>query len=128
MRSWPELHPPTPRRTSPRARPLALAVLLLALGAGGCGPDPDCTDLTWDNYGQGELRSWCTGCHSSHLAEDARWGAPEGVDFDTRAGIRAHAERALARATADPPTMPPVGGGDAEARERLGEWLACGAP
>ena len=44
----------------------------------------DCsTSPTWESFGQGFLRTWCTPCHSSGLPEGARQGAPLGVDFDT---------------------------------------------
>jgi len=90
--------------------------------------DPECTDLTWDTYGEGYLRSWCNGCHSAEVEGDGRAGAPVGVDFDTHAGLREHLDRVVARGTGDDPTMPPVGGADDAERARFAEWLDCGAP
>ena len=93
--------------------------------------------LTWDNTGGPFLLSHCTECHSEHLAgEDARKGAPAGIDFNTR-------ERALAlsdsiRFTALEPqrripsegqlVMPPEIRIPQDEKDRMGEWLACGAP
>lgn len=104
--------------------------LLSALVAcdGGSDTGNDCTDLTWDNYGQGYVRSWCAGCHSSALSGDEREGATVGVDFDSHAGVLDHVDRIIDRGTGDAPTMPPVGGSSEDERERVLEWLECGAP
>ena len=67
-------------------------------------------------------------CHSSVSEGDARYGAPEGINFDSHAQVQQHADRIRARATGSSPDMPPVGGGDDEERTRLAEWLDCGAP
>lgn len=121
MRSWPSL----------------LVVSGLWMGLPACKDkgavdtatlDPECRTLTWDDYGEGYLRSWCGGCHSSAVPTEGRAGAPEGVDFDTHDGLLEHLDRVQARATGDAPTMPPVGGADAEERERFALWLDCGAP
>jgi len=115
----------------------AAMLLPVLLGAVACNktssddsgvPDSECTDLTWDNYGEGYLRSWCNGCHSSEVSGDGREGAPVGMDFDTYAGLQEHLDRVVARGTGDEPTMPPVGGADDAERERFAEWLDCGAP
>jgi hypothetical protein len=71
--------------------------------------------------------NWCTGCHSSALAEGQRQDAPLGVDFDTLDGIRAHSERIVAFAVHSD-AMPPAGGPSQAEREALGRWLSCGAP
>ncbi|MEM6926748.1 MAG: hypothetical protein AAF602_07480 [Myxococcota bacterium] len=103
----------------------------LAVQIVGCGEAPesdDCTDLTWETYGRGYLTSWCTGCHHSALDGVLRAGAPEGVDFDRHDDVIAWLDRIEGRATGADPTMPPVGGSDAAARDRFAGWLACGAP
>lgn len=115
----------------PSWRSALLGLTLLVAGCPTAEPldvEGDCAVLTWENYGEGEMRNWCTGCHSSGVVGANRNGAPSGVDFDDLVGVREHRERILARATGDNPTMPLVGGGDAEDRERLRQWLECGAP
>ena len=87
--------------------------------------EASCDALTWETYGEGYLRSWCTGCHHSALDGDDREGAPDGVDFDTKDRTLELAERIVARATGDAPSMPPVGGSTPAEQERLKRWLAC---
>ena len=70
----------------------------------------------------------CMNCHAATSEGDDRYGAPPGVDLDTHADVLAYLDRIEARVSVDSPTMPPVGGADREERERLAEWLACGAP
>ena len=112
-----------------------LALLLAACGgeepAGSTlagRPCPEGSVLTWENFGAPFLRNWCTGCHSADVAGPARYGAPEGVDFDTLGAARGWRERIHARAGDANTAMPPAGGPTSEERERLAEWLACGAP
>jgi Sec-independent protein translocase protein TatA len=100
-----------------------------------CPPD---NTLTWRSFGGGFLLTWCTGCHSSHLAADARQDAPTDINFDTHAAFKPHAslvyERAVLEAHAfirDPNTgspMPPAGLPPESDRQRLTQWIACGAP
>ncbi|HSN32152.1 MAG TPA: hypothetical protein VLU41_05670, partial [Ideonella sp.] len=103
--------------------------------APGGPPLPPCPPenvLTWRSFGAGFLLTWCTGCHSSALAEDARQGAPPAVDFDTyarykpferlvyeRAVTEAHAIAVDPEAAASP--MPPAGLVPAADRERLAQ-------
>jgi Sec-independent protein translocase protein TatA len=113
-----------------KAAPSAPSVPLPA-----CPPD---NTLTWRSFGGGFLLTWCTGCHSSHLAADARQDAPIDVNFDTHAAFKPHAslvyERAVLEAHAvlrDPNTaspMPPAGLPPESDRQRLTQWIACGAP
>jgi uncharacterized membrane protein len=114
---------------------LALAVALPALAA--CDPPPlpmadyACppggTTLTYDSFGREFLATQCNTCH----ARDAttRHGAPEAYHFDTLADIHARADRIFVRAAGPNTSMPP-GPYDppADERDRLAEWLACGAP
>jgi len=100
-----------------------------------CPPD---NTLTWRSFGAGFLLTWCTGCHSSHLAADARQDAPDDVNFDTHAHFKPRArqvyERAVLEAHAfvqDPNTgapMPPAGLPPEADRQRLAQWIACGSP
>ena len=102
-------------------------LVLLACGEGGddsatetCGRTPP---LTYENFGQGFLRSHCTGCHGVLLPEEQREGAPLGVDFDTWGDVLNWAERIEIRTAEE--TMPPGGGPSAEERAKLAEWMAC---
>lgn len=85
------------------------------------------TALTYANFGKGFIDAYCQSCHGSQ-AED-RLGAPGEYIFDTVEQVQKHADRIFARSAADNDSMPP-GPEDppAEERERLAEWLACGAP
>ncbi len=84
---------------------------------------PSGTTLTYDNFGAGFLATYCNRCHSS-----ASNGAPPDIKFDTLDEVHAHADRIFIRAAGPNVTMPP-GPDDppAEQRDRLAEWLACGA-
>lgn len=93
-----------------RMRALPLLVVLT-----GC-PAPeealDCEELpvlTWENYGEGFMRSYCQPCHASG-AQD-RHDAPDQVSFDDLDEVLAQLDRIEARATGEAPTMPPGGGG-----------------
>lgn len=110
--------------------------LVLVLAVCGCHAveqlsDVSCpdegTELTYENFGAPFMAEWCTRCHSSDASN--RHGAPGGFDFETLAGVRRHPRRIFARAAGDNDSMPP-GPNDppAAAREKLAEWLACGAP
>ncbi len=87
----------------------------------------DCTDdwQSWQNTGQPLMLTWCTACHGSAVTGDRRKGAPEGVDLDTLAGVRAHADRVDVRLSLG--DMPPAGGMPGDDVARLRAWLACGA-
>lgn len=91
-------------------------------------PCPEDSFLTWDNFGGPFVLTYCTGCHSSALAEADRQGAPPGSDFDTLEDVRRWAPRIWARSGDHNATMPPVGVPEDPDRRDLGEWLACGAP
>lgn len=88
---------------------------------------PGGTDLTYGNFGGTFINVYCQSCHGSN-AED-RAGAPGEFIFDTPDQVAKHKERIFARSAADNDSMPP-GPDDPspEEREKLAEWLACGAP
>ena len=87
----------------------------------------DCSNPgTWATVGQPLALTWCTGCHSSHLAGADRHGAPDAIDLDSLAGWQAHGARSRARAIDG--TMPPGGGLSDADRRALGTWVGCGAP
>lgn len=91
-------------------------------------PCPSDNQLSWENFGAGFVLAYCTGCHGRDVREDARQGAPLSITFDDPNSIRDLDERIWSRAADGNATMPPVGGPDLEARRKLGQWLACGAP
>lgn len=91
-------------------------------------PCPDDSFLTYENFGGPFMLSYCTTCHSSRLLADMRQGSPIDVNFDGIDDIREWAPRIWIRAADQNMNMPPVGPPADEERERLGEWLACGAP
>jgi len=104
-------------------------------------PLPACppnSPLSHRSFGDGFLRTWCTGCHSSTLATADRQGAPEDINFDSAALYKPHARAVYARAVleahaaaTDPASaspMPPAGVIPATDRRRLSEWIACGSP
>lgn len=86
-------------------------------GAEGCGEGGP---LTWDSFGDGFFRTYCTACHSSTTPD--RHGAPSGVDFDTERGAEAWFGRVRARAL-DAQTMPIGGGITVEDRALLDRYL-----
>ncbi len=139
-----------------RSAPLAASIVLIACSGGGAaspvvspsdpsqGPAPDSpqsgwttladrpcpsgSDLTYENFGEPFLLTWCTGCHSSNLPASARENAPIAVNFDTVDEVRTQAPKIWLMAGDSNTTMPPAGGPQPEDRTLLGEWLACGAP
>jgi uncharacterized membrane protein len=88
---------------------------------------PQGSTLTYESFGRDFLAKNCQTCHGKSGSD--RKGAPSGYDFGTVEGVRAHKDRIFARAAADNTTMPP-GPDDPprEERDKLAEWLACGAP
>ena len=73
------------------------------------------------------MSTHCNHCHNA--GEGKRSGAPESYRFETVDDIRAHKARIFVRSAATNVTMPP-GPDDPppDDRDRLAEWLACGAP
>lgn len=98
-----------------------------------CGdlPEPDPADcvgverVTWDDFGHGFLLTQCQGCHATAAPE--RYGAPEGVAFDTVEDACLQADRIRARVL-DDETMPPAGGLTETERVLLTTWLDCWLP
>ena len=90
-------------------------------------PCPDDSELTYENFGEGFMLSWCNGCHSSVMPEGERQDAPLASNFDDLDAVRAWSDRIWFRSADHNITMPPVGGPEDDERARLGEWLACGA-
>ncbi len=115
---------------APRGEAL-LTGLLLVLGCSELATEPvpavdECAD--WQSVGQPFALSYCASCHSSRLTGGARYGAPEGIDLETLAGMRTHRARVEARALSTTPDMPPEGGVSDDERDALRRWYACDAP
>lgn len=125
----------------------AAAVLVSQMGHGaGCcteeesvfGPPTEATcpqgsTLTYANFGQPFMETYCTRCHASDRTGADRNGAPSFHDFDTLFGIQAvsdHIDMTSASGPAATNTsMPPDGlMPSLEERQQLGEWIACGMP
>lgn len=92
---------------------------------------PTTNPPTYAGFGQSFFATYCTRCHAAALVGDARNGAPDGFDYDTIEGVRAHIreidEAAAIGPSASNRIMPlsaprPT---DAE-RTTLGQLLACG--
>lgn len=82
----------------------------------------DTVQVTWESWGHGFFLTYCNACHSGTASN--RNGAPEGVDFDTRAQASALKARVYARVLEEG-TMP-AGGGVADADlQLLRVLLAC---
>lgn len=115
--------------------PVVLCVLLCSTTACGVSwtnledfPCPDTgTTLTYENFAKNFLAAYCNSCHAADSKE--RRGAPIAYVFDTYEAVHALRNRIFLRSAADNITMPP-GPDDPpkEARDKLAEWIACGAP
>lgn len=89
-----------------------------------CTPSPD----TWETFAHGYMTTWCTSCHESSLVGEARYGAQEGVNFDTLSLVRPWGPTLVLWGTGDDPRMPPAGGVPQAQVDRFANWLACGLP
>ncbi len=94
---------------------------------------PPASSLTYANFGQAFMTSYCTRCHSTTLTGSARKGAPLYHDFDTQLGVQSVANHVDEAAASGPAAMndqmPPDGAKPTlEERQKLAEWIACGAP
>jgi uncharacterized membrane protein len=94
---------------------------------------PEDSALTYDNFGRDFVTHYCARCHAASVDDAQRQGAPMDSTFDDLASIRDNAELIDHHAASGPDAMnrlmPPSAPlpSDAE-REKLGAWLACGAP
>lgn len=85
------------------------------------------TTLTYESFGRGFFAANCDRCHSAPIG--SRQGAPIEYSFGTVEAIRPYRARIFADSAGANDSMPP-GPDDpplAE-REKLADWLACGAP
>jgi hypothetical protein len=108
---------------------------VLALGCGSEEPGEATgalcdSSVTYEQFVQPFMASYCTRCHASTLPAEKRQGAPLDHDFDTLAGVLEHADHIAEEAAAGPDGvnefMPPSGPRPSlEDRQKLGEFLAC---
>jgi uncharacterized membrane protein len=116
--------PDEPPKTEPDPIPnLPTAPELSALNC------PKGTSLTYGNFGEAFLLSYCTMCHSSALPQEQRAGATEGVNFDAAGDVALWRASILARVVPGAAApMPPAANVPATESALLQEWLNCGAP
>ncbi len=89
--------------------------------------------LTWENFGEAFMLSWCTGCHNSQLPTAQRAGAPCAVNLDSHAGALPFAANIKLRVVdwqmyEGTKPMPPAAIIPDEELALLREWIDCGAP
>src|SRR6185437_3207642 len=85
------------------------------------------TTLTYENFGGAFFASYCNSCHSA--PDGQRNGAPDDEVFGTLAQIRAHKDLIFINSATTNDAMPPgPDGPPLSERDRLADWLACGAP
>ena len=102
------------QRTDPQAEDSSVAI------------DTQCEeiyDLNWENFGQGFFLTYCNSCHSE--SSPNRFGAPEGIDFDTEAQVRAWRDR-LEVVVLEEESMPLGGGVFDDDLYLFGVYLECG--
>jgi hypothetical protein len=96
----------------------------------GAAVDP-CEDsvLTWEDFGEPFMSTWCTSCHHSSLPLAHRAKAPCSVNFDRHGDVKFWASRVLDRAVTMAPTpMPPAAIIPWDELALLEQYLECGAP
>lgn len=110
---------------------LVLLLLLLVACTGPTTIDdhpcpPEGTTATYENFGKRFIDDQCQSCHASRAFD--RNGAPGDYAFDTKADVQRHRARIFARAASSNTSMPPGPNDPASAdRDRLADWLSCGA-
>jgi len=88
---------------------------------------PAGTTLTYDNFGASFMNTHCQWCHGSTVKD--RLGAPGEFIFDSHDQVVQHKDRIFVRSAAENDSMPPGPDDPSEdERNKLAEWLACGAP
>jgi uncharacterized membrane protein len=103
----------------------ALGVTALVTACGDELPDVQCTGDTPAFEDVAALEK-CATCHSSKLSGNARRGAPNSVNFDTKSAAEAKAEDAASEVNGD--DMPPKGSGvtlTESEKQDLYKWALC---
>ncbi len=109
-----------------------MIVLTLLLACGGMEDSASATSCpteappTWNTFGHGFVTTYCLACHSEGNT-NRRYGAPEGMDFDTEAQVRLYAERLRVRVIEEE-TMPVGGGVYADDLVGFERYLNCISP
>ncbi len=93
-----------------------------AVVSSACPEDTGGGYPTWSGFGESFFAGRCASCHAESAPD--RFGAPEGVTFDTEDDILRQLEQ-VQRTVLDSPSMPPGGGLREEEVERLASYLAC---
>lgn len=95
-------------------------------------PGPLCGEVTYQNFAADFFAEYCLRCHNAQLEGDLnRTDAPTGINFNTLAGVRAFQTRIRLRAGVQgdmPPRLLPVPRPSDVERQRLIDWIDCGAP
>lgn len=81
--------------------------------------------IDYESVAEPFLQNYCTGCHSSHLEEGKRFGAPETVNLDTYSSAKEWAERSFIRISIHE-DMPPGGGVSQKEKDQFTQWAFCG--
>jgi uncharacterized membrane protein len=89
----------------------------------GADPCDTAPEVSWSGWAQGFFRGYCTSCHSAGIPD--RWGAPEGLNFDTEDEVLGLAVQ-IRSAVLDRQTMPIGGGVLQDDLELLEVYLDCG--
>jgi uncharacterized membrane protein len=94
---------------------------------------PTTQTLSYESFGRAFFSDYCLRCHSRSKSGTERMAAPTALNYDLLADIRAAAtdidEHAAAGPKATNTAMPNNDPRPSlQERQRLGEWLACGAP
>ena len=91
----------------------------------GCAQqDLDCeTVVSYESFGQGFIKENCQSCHSSESQN--RYGAPEGVTFDSKAQVLERIEDIYRVTLSEEADMPPSGGLFENDITLLELWLVC---
>jgi len=109
------------------------ALVLVVMVAAVCGAcvgtpigdhpcPPGGTKDTYENFGAGFFEEYCVRCHGGANGYSSR-------SFTTVDSIRQQKDRIFINAAGDNASMPPGPDGPSQAeRNRLADWLACGAP
>jgi hypothetical protein len=85
--------------------------------------------LTWENFGEPFMLTWCTGCHHSSIPTAERANAPCGVNLDSHGDVLFWQQRILDRAVVMKPTpMPPAAIIPEDDLALLKQYIECGAP
>ena len=119
------------------------ALVLIAVLAIGCHDEheegkptgatcPTGSTLTYANFGQTFMQTYCLRCHSASVTGAARMNAPADHNFDNIGQIQGLADHIDEHAGSGPDAtnteMPPNDPKPSTAeRAQLSEWLACGA-